>query len=278
LHSNAVLHLAQVVSWISDLTDMSSPRSPRRYLNRIADGIRREYAISVETDLLSDAINGVDYGEPPRRAIAEVLDEYLVREEIELVVMTTHGRGGVRRLWLGSVADSLLRMSTVSILMLKAGHVTRAKSHAAPRRILVAVDARNLDEELVARTVELGELYDAQYTLLHVAPPTLTLVPALYDAELETAARKSAESHIRRIAETLEETGHSVAVEVVEMPFVASEILAYSVDHKFDLIAISTRGPGWTSRMVMGSVADKVIRGSTLPIFAFKAIKSRKRT
>lgn len=268
--SGARLHLAQVVSWIHELTDLSTPRSPRRYLNRIANSLAASHGIQVEVDLLSDAINGVAYGEPPRRAIAEVLDDHARKANIDITVMTTHGRGGFKRVWIGSVADSMLRRMDSSVLMLKSGRPVRRMAAIMANRILIPVDVARNDEEVVARAIELGELYDAEYTLLHVASPAVSFIAASATELLEggLASADYAQAQLERLAHTIADTGHRVQTAVVTMPFVSSEIIAYSQDHQFDLVAMATRGPNSIERMILGSVSDKVIRASTVPVFA----------
>lgn len=266
--SGATLHLTRVVSWLHELTDMSTPGSPKRYVTRLAQNLAASYGINVSVDLLSDAINGVAYGEPPRRAIAEVLDEFIAASAVDLSVMTTHGRGGFKRFWIGSVADSMLRMSNGSILMLRSRKPVRNKGAMTGSRILVPIDIDGRDEELVARAIELGELYGADYTLLHVASPALSPGAAGdTDAEIDKAAGPP-HAYLDRLATALADTGHRVSVAVVTMPFIASEILAYADEHQFDMIAVSTRSSTWVKRAVLGSVADKVIRGSATPVFA----------
>ncbi len=266
--SGARLHLARVVSWLNELTDMSTASSPRRYVTRVAEQTAKRFGIDVEVAMLSDAINGVAYGDPPRRAIAEVLDHHAAGIGADLTVMTTHGRGGFKRLWIGSVADSMLRMSNGSVLMLKSRRPVRSRIVLNPKRILVPVSATHNDEELVARAVELGELYEAEFTLLHVAPPILSFATMDGVESLLESGAESARTFMEHMSNTLEETGHRVRTALVTMPFIASEIIAYADDHQFDLIAVSTRGPNWYERAILGSVSDKVLRGSTLPVLS----------
>lgn len=269
--SGATLHIVRVVSWLHELTDTSTARSPRRYVQRIASGLEAVLpTLTVRTDLLSDAINGVAYGNPPMRAIAEVLDEYALSNNIDLTIITSHGRGGYKRMWLGSVADSMLRLSNASLLVLRAGRPARRAAPIRPSRILVPIDVADQEEEVIARALELGELFDAAYTLLHVSPPMLSFIPAggveIMDSVADDAPQ--AQTCLDRIAATIRDTGHDVETAVVTMPFISSEILAYAKDHDFDLIAVATTGPNWMKRMMLGSVADKVIRGAPVPVLA----------
>lgn len=275
--SGATLHLVRVVAWLHELTDMSTARTPRRYLSRVAKDLASSYGIEVQIDLLSDAINGVAYGDPPLRAIAEVLDEYVSSANIDLTVMTSHGRGGFKRLWLGSVADSMMRMCNGSILIIRSHKPVRNRAPILATRILIPVDVDGSDEELVARSVELGEMYGAEYTLIHVAPPALSFVPVGPVAGLAEDVAAIPQTYLERVAATLTETGHRATTVVVTMPFIASEIIAYADEHQYDLVAVSPRGPNWIERAALGSVADKVIRGSQLPVLACNTASGKSR-
>jgi nucleotide-binding universal stress UspA family protein len=167
------------------------------------------------------------------------------------------------------VADSLLRFSNRSVLLLKATRPTHRLTPINVRRILVPIDVMKADEELVARVVQFGEVYGAAYTLFHVTAPALSLVSARSDLlDGEFLSLEQAQARLDTLAQTVRDLGHEVDTAVACAPFVASEVLAYTRDHRFDLIAVGTRGPSAIKRMLLGSVSDKIIRGAGVPVLA----------
>jgi nucleotide-binding universal stress UspA family protein len=265
--SGARLHLASVVSREGDLTDMKRAGSPGKYLNGVAKRVRSRGNVEIEVALLADKINDVVYGKPPRPAVADVLEEYARKYDMDLVLMTTHGRGGIQRAWLGSVADSFLRNTSRTVLLFKGRSGVSRTVPVSFGRILIPVGEQNRAEEAIARAVALGEIHEAQYTLLHVAPaPTVLLASGFADELLDVPEdRASVDTRLERLAATMRESGHTVTTHVAEAPFVANEIIAQANAGGFDAVAMATAGPASVERVFLGSVADKVIRKSELP-------------
>jgi nucleotide-binding universal stress UspA family protein len=124
------------------------------------------------------------------------------------------------------------------------------------------------DEELVARAMDFGGLYASQFTLLHVLQPAIALVSTGVE-EMMDASEQTQEFALRRIhrlSDTIVAAGYRAHVEVETVPFAASEITDYAQRHNFDVVAISTRGRGGFKRSLLGSVADSVIRHTTMPV------------
>ena len=89
--------------WLQD-TEAKAIDSSRKYLAKMADNLKKE-GIATETSVVS--------GEP-----AEVILDYVKKNPVDLIVMSTHGRSGVTRWLLGSVADRVIRYSTVPVLII----------------------------------------------------------------------------------------------------------------------------------------------------------------
>src|SRR5688572_9576236 len=105
----ATIHLVHVRSDLSWLALTDENRDPERmYLRYIAARVH-DAGIDARYKLLEDELGDIMPAGRPLRIVAEILRDYMKRHAIDLVVMTTHGRGGLRRGWLGSVTDSLVR-------------------------------------------------------------------------------------------------------------------------------------------------------------------------
>jgi len=203
-------------------------------------------------------------------APAGALADYIRTRGIDLVVMTTHGRGGLGRWWLGSVADRLLRRSLAPILLLHPGESPQPTEF---RRILVALDGE-ADEGVVEAALALGSLgAGAGYFLIRVVPPATPIMSPLpaYSTHLGDWARRQdleARNHLARVSAGLRSRGVEVSSEVVPAERVAETLLDTARAHSADLVAVGTHGAGAAERLVLGSVADKVIRGAGQPMLA----------
>jgi nucleotide-binding universal stress UspA family protein len=199
--------------------------------------------------------------------------------DASLIVMTSHGRTGFSRAWLGSTADGVIRHSATPVLMLPPveGKAARLAPPSVFKRILVPLDGSALAADAVSSAIALAQSTGATITLLRVVPP----VPAIpigagmrfpYASSVaapdDPATRTLVDQAKKDLAEVSRRAGEqgvaNVASEVAVAGNVAQTIIDFAHGHDVDVIAMSTHGRG-ASRLVLGSVADKVVRGSGLP-------------
>jgi nucleotide-binding universal stress UspA family protein len=138
------------------------------------------------------------------------------------------------------------------------------------KKILVPLDGSELSESALSYVFEITRDYSSlEVVLMRIREPLDPNVIGTLDAkiavELDEAYRDEASHYLDKIVENLKEKGITARVEVLAgNP--AEEILKYSQKNDIDLIIMSTRGRSGISRLVFGSVAEKVIRGSTIPV------------
>jgi nucleotide-binding universal stress UspA family protein len=216
--------------------------------------------------------------------VAPALARYAEEEGVGLVVMTTHGRGGLSRAWLGSVADALVREATIPVLVLRPRDgVTAEEEPREFRRILIPLDGSELAEQILEPTIELGRLMDAEYTLLQVVVPPFVLMPPTSAVVVEPepddgVGPHGSEQYLAEVAARLREEGHRVKVVVETYPNAAQAILDYAKQNEIDLIAMSTHGRTGFSRIALGSVSDKVLRGAEVPVLLLRVRKGGARS
>jgi nucleotide-binding universal stress UspA family protein len=227
-----------------------------RYLEAVRARIEEAgTSVAVETLVLS--------GHPVR-----ALHEWILTAGIDQVVMTTHGRGGVKRLWLGSVADGLVRRVPCPVLLWRSGD-GEVDLSARPTldRILVPLDGSELAAAILPWAEALVRLFGGSVFLASIVPEPLPLgspyLPHLAAEGTERGAR------VERMAEYLAEAARRlrrrnimVETEVLSGPSTADGIISYAERIRADVVVLSTHGRGGGTRLVLGSVADKVIRGS----------------
>ncbi len=195
----------------------------------------------------------------------------------DLITLTTHGRGAWQRAWLGSVADEVIRKAERPVLLLRDG----PKSHdlfgdpSSPRHVLVPLDGSAAGEQvlkpLAAMLPESGARVTLASILLRPFPLASTYLPhSVEEGTLLQEREKRTESYLHDVAARWNPPGVKVSTTVVASDDVASALLARTGEEDVDLLALSTRGRGGVSRLLLGSVADKLIRGSDLPVLAVR--------
>jgi len=196
----------------------------------------------------------------------------------DVVVMTSHGRSGFSRAWLGSVADGVIRRAAIPVLMLRAedGKKTVLTSSAPFKRILVPLDGSALSLNILPSAIALARGAQARLILLRVVQPVPLVtpddsVPFVYPflVQDDEATNRLVEEARHQLAEEARKIGtdDNVVVEThtVVAAHVAQAIMDFAKRQDADAIAMSTHGRG-ASRLLMGSVADKVLRASGLPM------------
>ena len=200
---------------------------------------------------------------------------------VDLVVMCTHGRGTLGRLWLGSVADQLIRELTLPLLLVRPGDSPPAwEPEPVLKHLLLPLDGSLLAERILEPAVALGTLMEADYTLLRVIRPVLpsgyplegttfdNTVQAMFEQiqKAHEQLRQEAQDYLDGVAKRLRARSLKVQTRIALEEQVAAAILHEARPPARDLVALETHGRRGLPRLVLGSVADKLIRGSPLPV------------
>lgn len=237
-------------------------RSDKRgYLDRVAE-LARERRISERSELLDGPV-------------ADALVRHARRVRADLVVMTTHGHGPLKRAWIGSVADQLVRRMTVPILLVRPHEGESPDLGQAPvfGRMLIPLDGSALAEQVLGSATALGRLWEANCMLLTVVAPSDHLKRSdrsLAATHGESRQYVAARTYLDRIARKLRAPWSHVDVRVVEETHAARAILEQANSLGTDLLAVSTHGRGGLARLFLGSVADKLVRGATVPLLVHR--------
>jgi len=179
--------------------------------------------------------------------------------------MSTHGWGAVKRFWLGSVADRLIRQVTVPLLLVRPDEDGSATQSIDS--FVVSIDISGFGETVLPVVVELALILDVEVRLLHVVQPPMPVdgAPEAYtapwDPEITKGMTLEAESYLDSVAVGLRARGCRVSTRVMVGGLVADTVLEAS-ESPSDVIALATHAEAGLRRLLLGSVADKVIRGS----------------
>ena len=237
-----------------------------RYLRDIAEGLERGGTTPVGTRVAS--------GDRVER-----ICHLAKRLHADLIVMSTHGRTGFSRAWIGSIADGVVRQSAVPVYLIRSAEesVGEPAPQAPGRNIVVALDGSPLAEKILPGVCELAMLTGARLTLFQavipvpvvatdMATPYIAPVPVVDDATTQLVLNE-ARGYLARIAATLQ--GLPVQTEAVVEQRPATAILDVARETRADLIAMTTHGRG-ASRLLLGSVADKVLRAAPIPLLLYR--------
>lgn len=202
-------------------------------------------------------------------SVAEQISAYAADVAADMVVMTTHGHTGVSRMWLGSVADALIRHTTLPILLVHPGCDKRVPGDVFSfKHILVPLDGSDLSASILPHAKMLASATGARLTLLHVVSSTVVMGARIFPLMPDdiTPAKEKARTHLESVADSVRSEGLEAAVHVQEHEAPARAIAALGESMGVDLIALATHGYGGLKRALLGSVADKVLRSSSVPL------------
>ncbi|MGE5262472.1 MAG: universal stress protein [Acidobacteriota bacterium] len=190
----------------------------------------------------------------------------------DLIVMATHGRTGIQRWVYGSVADKVLTGARSPLLLVRAKPMPLAETRIS--RILVPLDGSELAEGALPFAQELARAFDAEILLLRVWAPSAYIIEG-YPAgrsvvEFDEVAQASVQEYLRQENRELQNQGLRVKWET-EIGPTADGILQAVETHAASTIVMSTHGRSGLGRWVMGSVAERVLSASPVPVLLVRS-------
>jgi nucleotide-binding universal stress UspA family protein len=208
----------------------------------------------------------VRVGRPAAETMA-VVDE----SEDPIIVMASHGRGGIQQFVLGSVALQVVHDAHDPVIVVRMRD-DGAASASVLERVLLPLDGSDFSEQVIERSLSIaGEPKPALHLLRVLETPGWASAP--FDAGLVgqyiEASREEARETLAAEAARLEGQGYSVTWEVRDgSP--GTEILAVAAERGASLIAMATHGRGGIGRLLLGSVAQRVLNGASVPLLLIR--------
>ncbi len=211
---------------------------------------------------------------------AEAIAEEAGKRGADLVVITTHGRSGFSRVWMGSVATELLRSSPVPVLVARDSEDAATAPRfpeGGPSHILVPIEGSEISEAAVDAALRMGgEAGGVRYTLLQVVITADTRLP--YDQTFWTPAEQEfldgqqavAREYVNGVVERLRGRGVEAEGVVTIEADAARAIIRTAEERGAELVAMSTHARAGVARLMLGSVTDKVIRGAHCPVLVVR--------
>lgn len=197
--------------------------------------------------------------EAPRHGIAALLER---DPAFDLVVMGTHGRTGLGRVLLGSIAESVVRHAPCSVLAVRPD---AALGRFA--RVLCPIDFSDSSRYAVDLAAELAEADGGAITLLNVLDPPAVYARGQRMAELARDLDRYAAEHLEQWTAQLAGRTKAAVTKRSRIGHPGAEILAaLEEDPAVDLVVMGSHGRIGLERLLLGSVAEKVVRHARCPV------------
>jgi len=204
---------------------------------------------------------------------ASVIVDTAVAEDIDLIVMTTHGRTGFRRWVLGSVTEKVMRHATCPVLAVQDGGL--------PEDMIITLDGSELAEHSIEPGLALASTFDAQVTLLRVLEPVEQLAEEeraqLRSEEqawlftLPEVVHRNAITYLEQIAARYAETLPHIKF-AVTTNHAAEGVVEFAERHDMDLIVMTTHGDTGIGRWTYGSVTEKVVWSAPCAMLVIRSL------
>jgi nucleotide-binding universal stress UspA family protein len=268
LKLGAETHLLQVTdTGESDIHDFQV-----MYVNQIAQRIDRW--LQKNNRLGLKIVPSVVVGSP-----ADEVIKYAEKNGIGLIIMGTHGRSGLTRWAIGSVANKVVRGTEVPVLLTRSKPAGSAKDVQVIQKVLVPLDGSEVGENALPAVIELASRAAMELILLQAVPLAFHVYPAgdmvsqvpYSEREMEPI-KEQVKSYLDGVVKRLSARGLKVSQQMaVGNP--EEVIIKKAEELKVDLVAMSTHGRSGVSRWVFGSVADRVLSAGTTPLLLVRAVE-----
>jgi nucleotide-binding universal stress UspA family protein len=212
------------------------------------------------------ASEGVDHdtdvvqGSPARTIV-----DYAERYDFDLIAMPTHGRTGISRRLLGSVTEAVVRLSPLPVMTVRMAEETRTSFPY--ERLLLPTDGSAAATAAVEHGLDLAAALDATPHALSVAEPGSMFGLGGDASDAEAAAREN----VATVESMATERGLGDLVTAVERGTPHEAITAYAEARDVDAIVMGTTGQRGVEEILLGSVAEMVIRTATVPVVTVTA-------
>lgn len=207
---------------------------------------------------------------------ADVIIERAEAEAGTLIAMATHGRSGINRWMMGSVAEKVLRGTKAPLFLVRANGEAGAGAAAAMKSIVVPLDGSELAESVLPAACEVASKLDLEIILCRAFELAATAYYGSEDYlpkydEMLRDMKEDVEGYLKKKTEELKASGLTRVSWVALEGGGAEEIVRYANNHHDALLAMCTHGRSGVKRWALGSVTEKVVRHAAEPVLVVHA-------
>jgi len=251
---------------------LSNPRQGRYVDTVLAEGIENSKNY---LEAIGRSFQGAKVKSLVEKGKAEdVVIEKAAADKNTLIVMATHGRSGIQRWLLGSVADKVLHGATNHVLLVRANDGGKTDGEAALKTVIVPLDGSPLAEQVLPYVVELAKKVKLELVLMraYALPPAISAEDyGFYSADLLDHLEAEARDYLAEKMNGVKQKGVENVTSVVNTGYGAEEIITLGRHTPDNFIAMSTHGRSGIQRWVLGSVTDRVVRHSGDPVLIVRS-------
>lgn len=205
--------------------------------------------------------------------------EYSQAHGYDLIAMATHGRSGVGRWVYGSTTDKVLHSTSLPMLLLRPrDQKERAPGQTPIHTAIVPLDGSALAEAALPIAEDLAKRLSLKVALLRIVPAAAMIYggfePYAYDPRIDEEMDKAAEEYLKEKSDALKQRQVHVAYHRMR-GYPANQIVDFAEETGGGLIVMSTHGRTGVGRGVLGSVADRVLRSTSLPILLLRSAEPK---
>lgn len=270
---NAAVELVGVVDVAALATQVS--RSKNRYFDTIiSESVLNSeaYLKRIATTFPNANVKCATEKGRPEEVILEKASE-----KTTLVTMATHGRSGINRFLLGSIAEKVLRAATSPILLIRGGEEVNNDGEATLNSVIVPLDGSELAETVLPNVIALAREVGLEVILLRAYKVPVNIYASSEDyypveyEETKIELMDEARNYLEKKVAELKRFGIAKVSHSTPEGLGADEIIALGRKLPDNLIAMCTHGRSGIGRWVLGSVTETVVRHSGDPVLVLRA-------
>ena len=244
-----------------------------RYIDTVLDDLTRDGRAYLQT--VAQSIAGASVECLVEKGKAEdVLIERAAADKDSLMIMATHGRSGIQRWLLGSVADKVLHGTTNHVLLIRATEQGKSAGDAVLKTVIVPFDGSPLAEQVLPHVADLAKRLGLEIILTraYALPPAVAPdAYGTYTEELINQLEADARAYLTAKLDGLKQKGLKNITTVPDFGYGAEEIIKIARQTPDNFIAMCSHGRSGIRRWVLGSVTERVVRHSGDPVLIIRA-------
>jgi nucleotide-binding universal stress UspA family protein len=248
---------------------LTTPEDATRYLQQVAERLQgQRLTVQCHTH------------EVPEGDVARSIVSHTGEMQMDLIVLCTHGRGRMRELLFGAIAQQVLRLGTTPVLLARPAEDGSATPFA-PDRVLVPLDATRAAEAALDPAADLARRLGATLHLVMVVAtqgtvrgerlPAATMLPSATQAALDLQER-DAQDYLDLLANSLRAPGLRITTEV-RRGDVASSLVAEATEPGVGLVVVATHGRSGLQAIWAGSVTAALLAHTRNPVLLLRRVE-----
>jgi len=210
--------------------------------------------------------------------VAESINDMVAEQGVDLIVITTHGRTGIQRWLLGSVANRIVQLATRPVLIIRP--VEKEPVPEPFKKLLVTLDGSEFAERVLPHVLSWASALGGEVLLLRVPQvPDAEMYGAQVDEiqQMRQEAEAEAQAYLKDIANVFEEAGVQART-FVQGSRPAQSIIELAEKEGASTVMMATHGRGGLDRLFMGSTAERIVQHTHCPVFLVPVHERRQAT